>query len=233
MKSLLRFFTPAAGVLAFAGLCSAGIVTFTGEDLNAGPGGPFTNSDAAAANFDAAASLISPEGIINFESAPLGPFSSLTAANGVTITGTDLNGNNLYVSNTPNFPSSPQLDGFNTTPGGANYVELMAGTLTFNFANPVQYFGAYLTGIQANFFQDTITFNDGSTETINVPNANTDGSDGATDFVGFTDAGTAISSITITSGVPARVDSVTSLASTTFVMTRLPRLPSPLPRRSF
>lgn len=48
--------------------------------------------------------------------------------------------------------------------------------------------GAYLTGVEAA----TITFNDGTNQTINILN-----SVGGAEFIGFTDAGRTIASITI------------------------------------
>ncbi|MGP8271493.1 MAG: hypothetical protein ACLQLH_15610 [Terracidiphilus sp.] len=184
------------GALSLATLyLSAAPITYSGYDLNAGPGGPFTNSNAAYSSFAAAAGSLNT---ITFESSPVGSFSSLTAAPGVTVTGADASGNNLYVNNTPNYAGDPSLDGFNTTPGGANYIEDLAGYATFSFATPIDAFGAYLSGVQLYFYQDKITFSDGTSETINVPGV-TDGT-GSVDFVGFTDPGKSISSVTITSG---------------------------------
>ena len=60
-------------LLTFSGVRAfANPVSFTGEDLNAGPGNPTPNSSAAAASFAAAAAAIGSIGTINFESAPLG-----------------------------------------------------------------------------------------------------------------------------------------------------------------
>jgi hypothetical protein len=104
----------------------------------------------------------------------------------------------LSINDVPNDPSDPSVDGFSTIPGG-QYIEDQAGNLTFTFATPVQFFGVYLTGLQIYFAQDTITFNDGSSETIDALESGTSGSVGAVNFLGFTDAGKSISSITITS----------------------------------
>ena len=180
---------------------SRATTVFTGEDVGAGPGDATPLSSAAQASFATAASAIGTVGLINFESAPLGSFTSLVVAPGVTISGADEFGDPLFISNTPNYPASPQLDGFNTTPGGSQYVEVTAGTLTFTFANPIQFFGAYLTGVQSPYFyQDTITFSDGTSQTIDIPGTDS-GSSGAVDFVGFTDAGASITSVSINSGV--------------------------------
>jgi len=197
---MARRVAPVLGLLAFSCVvASANPITFTGEDLNAGPGDPHPTSAAAAASFDAAAAALGVSSTITFETAALGSFSSLNAAPGVTVTGTDLNGNEQVVKNVDSFPSNPALGGFNTTPGGSQYIDMFGGTLTFTFATPTQFFGAYLSGVQ-NFTQDTITFSDGTSETINVPDVGTNGSNGALDFVGFTDAGKSITSVTINAG---------------------------------
>jgi hypothetical protein len=192
VKSLARLVWLATFCGAYA---FSAIVSFTGEDLNAGPGGTFTNSNAAAASFTTAASAIGTVGTITFESAPLGAFTSLAVASGVTASGPS----GLSILNTPSFPSAPSLDGFNTTPGGAQYIEDQAGTITFTFATPTQFFGAYLTGLQNYYAQDLITFSDGTTEVIDAPETGTGSGTGSVDFVGFTDAGKSISSVTITS----------------------------------
>jgi hypothetical protein len=188
-------------VLTCSGVyASASIITFTGEDIVSTTTSPHPNSAAAAASFAAAAGLIGTVSTITFESAPLGSFSSLTAASGVTVTGTDINGNNQTIRNTSNSPSFPTLDGFNTTPGGASFIEVQAGTVTFSFATPTQFFGAYFTGVQNFFSGEDITFSDGTSELISIPETGTSGSVGAVDFVGFTDAGKSISSITLNAG---------------------------------
>ena len=164
--------------------------------LPGSPSGP--NSTAAAASFDTAASLIGNISIITFESAPVGSFTNLTVAPGVSISGTSRDGNNQTINNT--FDASfPSLDGYNTTSGGAKFAEMLGGSLVFTFNTPIQFFGAYLSGVQ-NFVQDTITFSDGSAQTINVPEAGTSNSIGELVFVGFTDAGKSISSVTINAG---------------------------------
>jgi hypothetical protein len=157
-------------------------------------------SSAAAANFDTAAAALGIVGLITFESAPLGSYTTLTVAPGVSISGTDVNGANQSILNVSDFPPAPSLDGFNTTPGGSKWAEMVGGTLTFTFANPTQFFGAYFSGVQTYFFSDVIQFSDGTSQTVSIPGAGTSGSVGALDFVGFTDAGKSIASITINTG---------------------------------
>jgi hypothetical protein len=185
-------------VFAFAFIGRADVI-FTGADLGVLPSSPSgPNSTAAATSFDTAAALLGNVSIITFENAPVGSFSSLMVAPGVTISGIDRDLNDQSINDT--FDASfPALDGYNTTPGGANFAEMQGGSLTFTFATPVQFFGAFLSGVQ-NFVQDTITFSDGSSQTIDVPEAGTSSSIGELVFVGFTDAGKSISSVTVNAG---------------------------------
>jgi hypothetical protein len=189
----------ALALLVSAASASSAVVTFTGEDIVATTTSPHPTSSAAATSFDAAAAAIGNVSVLTFESAPLGSFASLTVAPGVTISGTSAAGINQSILNASNFPAAPTLDGYNTTAGGSQFVEVQGGSLTFTFANPVQFFGAYFSGVQ-DFFTDVITFSDGTAQTIDLPEAGTSSSIGALDFVGFTDAGKTISSITVNAG---------------------------------
>jgi hypothetical protein len=186
-----------------AGHARAGLTSFVGEDLQPNPGPTVrTNSDAAAAAFHTAALAVGPVGTITFESSPLGAFNNLTVAPGVAMNGVDLNGNAQTIRNTTNFPAAPSLDGSNTTAGGSQFVEMFGGTLTFTFARPTQFFGAYLTGVQTAFFTDSITFSDGTSQTISLVGAGTSSSAGEIAFIGFVDPGKLITSITINAGAP-------------------------------
>jgi hypothetical protein len=184
----------------------AGVNVFTGTDVGAGPGSADPNAAAAAASFTTAAAAIGNVGVITFESAPVGSFSSLVVAPGVTISGADQNGNNQQILNSPNFPGNPALDGFNTTPGGSNYVEMIGGSLNFTFATPTQFFGAYITGVQSVFYSDVITFSDGTSQTVNITNP--DPSAGGITFVGFTDPGKLLTSLQIYTGPQSGADYV-------------------------
>jgi hypothetical protein len=179
---------------------SAALVTFTGEDIMPTTSSPHPNSAMAAANFDASVTALGGGSLVTFENAALGSFSNLAIAPGVTMNGTSAGGANQTMRDTSNFPSFPTLDGYNTTPGGAEFVEVQGGTLTFSFSTPVQAFGAYFSGIQTNFFTDSITFSDGSSQTELIPGNGTTSSVGALSFVGFTDVGKSITSVTVNAG---------------------------------
>ena len=191
-----------AATLVAGSPASAAIATFSGTDNVATTTSAHPNSAAAAASFDAAVATLGGGSLVTFESAPVGGFTSLTIAPGVTLTGADYASANQTIRNTSNFPVAPTLDGYNTTSGGSQFVEMMGGTLTFSFSIPVYAFGAYFSGIQTNFFADSVTFSDGTSQSFLVPASGTTNSVGALSFFGFTDVGKAISSITVNAGSP-------------------------------
>jgi hypothetical protein len=99
------------------------------------------NSVAAAASFDATAA-VGAEHTITFETSPLGVLSSLALASGVSLTGTNVNSNDQTIVNTTsnlNVPSCSNAScGYDTTPGGSNFLLLFGGTATFSFREPLQ-----------------------------------------------------------------------------------------------
>ncbi len=183
---LLRWALLAFSVALLTGTSFAGITIYSGFDNGAGSP-PHPNSDAAAALFDAATGSLP---IITFESAPLGPYSSLVVAPGVTLTGTNSNKGNQSIIDTPG--CSPALCGYNTTLGGKQWADVNGGFITFTFSTPISSFGAYFTGVQ--IAGDSISFFDGSTQTIPLP---VDSYSGGTAFVGFVDTNANITSVTI------------------------------------
>jgi hypothetical protein len=164
-------------------------ITFTGGDPGATSADPHPVTDATAAAFDLAAGALGTINLIDFESAPVGTYASLVIAPGVTLTGTDFTGNSSgqSINNAP-AGNPDSVFGYNTTSGGSKYAFINGGFLTFDFATPIQAFGAYLTGLQLD--GETITFNDGSQQTVAIPNQGS-----GAQFVGFTDAGKLIASI--------------------------------------
>jgi hypothetical protein len=162
---------------------NATIVVTSGTDIGANSTDPRPNSNAAAASFDSS----NNETIYTFETAPLGSFASLNVAPGVTMTSTTAS-----ILNTP-VGNPDRLFGYNTTAGGSRFVSLLGGSLTFIFDTPVEDFGFYITGVQLD--SETITFNDGAPQSIPIPNPGI--GNGGVSFIGFTDFGNPISSITI------------------------------------
>jgi hypothetical protein len=182
----------ALAICALSLSSQAQLVTYIGADPGANSTAPRLMSNAQAAAFDLAAGVLGSVTIIDFESSPLGAFASLTPVAGVTITGSGDYGVNPTVVNSP-VGTPDNLFGYNTTASGSQFVSLYGGTLSFAFADPIQAFGAYLSGLQGNVVgTETFTFWDGGSQTVNIPNLS-----GGIAFVGFTDAGKSISSLTI------------------------------------
>ena len=71
-KATMHFLMACVGLGLMAGQAPAGVVTYIGTDPCAGPGSPIPNSDAAAANFNAAAAALGSVSLITFESCATG-----------------------------------------------------------------------------------------------------------------------------------------------------------------
>jgi hypothetical protein len=151
---------------------SAQVTVYAGHD--AGASGPGANSNAARNAFVTATG--GSVGI-NWESALPG---------GVSRSGGSV---------TNNAGGPAYLYGGNTTPGGQMFLSLFGGSATLTFGTPIDYFGAFVGGLQ---LPNTLTFNDGHSETVNVPY--TDVSTGGFSFAGFTSGSGGITSVTWNAG---------------------------------
>ena len=189
---LVTLLIVALTLMLHARTAAANMIIFSASDAGAGSNSPRPNSDAEASSFDAAAAELGPLSLITFESAQLGAFSSLSVAPGVTLTGTDYLGGQQTIRNTPD-GAPDSIYGYNTTPGGSQFLYEHGGVVTFTFGTGVDAFGAYISGIQ--FSGETITFNDGTSQTVPIPGLGVN--DGGIAFVGFTDAGHLVTSISI------------------------------------
>jgi hypothetical protein len=182
-----------AGLAAALPVQASVILTYYGADNGAGPGSADPDTAAATALFTAAAPHTS---LITFEGASLP-----NVAPGVAVTLTGADGGGLVNTN----QHSPTPLGFNTTPGGSEWLQIWPAfnsstgeTATFTFAKPIDAFGANFTDTQVDFPGPiTLTFNDGTTLTETF-NKNDDS--GGVLFFGFTDFGKSISSISINTG---------------------------------
>lgn len=167
-------------------------VVYSGFDSGAGSLAAAPNATAAAASFAAA---LTSSTVVDFEGS-LGDFSF--TADGL-------------VRNSQR--CAAELCGYNTTSGGSYFLEVTYNT-TFNFASPIEAFGAYFTGVQRA--DATLTYTDGTTTTVTLPAAEI--SFGGTTFFGFTDFGASIVSIdyfTGTGGDYVGVDDITYQVSQT------------------
>jgi len=169
--STLKLILAALAAVA-AGSAKAAPIYYIGADNGVSSLAQMVNSSAAAASFDAA---VSGATVINFEGA-------LPA--GVGVAG----------GFTTNSSGCGALCGFNITSGGSFFRLLSGGSTTFTFTNAIDAFGFFITGLQTNLVpQQTVTYFDGSTQSFNFPAAINGG--GA--FIGFTDIGKQIVSVTI------------------------------------
>jgi len=172
-------------VALFTTYSMAGTITvYSAQDDGASITGPWPNSAAAEAAFMAA---IGSSNLLNFENLPLGYYTPVNGP-GVSIGLSSPNyGDGLSGISVTTFGN---LYGFNTTPGGAQWLGFPVGTAGFSFSAPQNYFGIWLTGVQTVFTSSfTLYFSDdgGHTlTTLNLPiNVN-----GGTAYFGFTDTAT-------------------------------------------
>ncbi|GEM_PF-1114694 len=185
MRSKIILLTASALAIFAVAPANAALTLYQGTDQNPAAGGPWANSDAAAAAFDAAAA---PTTKVTFESEAVGAFSSLNPAGGLTVTGANIGGGNQRIENTS--LCSFALCGGNTTSGGANFLSLYGGQATFSFSSAVRAFGMYVGGQQISSIN--VAFNNGSNQTILLdPN----GFQGQLGFIGFTDSSNLITSV--------------------------------------
>jgi hypothetical protein len=160
-------------MLSMASLsANAALVTYVGADDDVQSLADMTNSNIAANNFDTATGGLNT---FDFESAVPG---------GLTISGGSITDDS----------GCGALCGFNVTPGGSSFSLVVGGEITFTFDSPIDSFGFYVTGLQADLVpQQTVTYFDGSSTVFDFPAAN----DGGGAFIGFTDIGKSIASITL------------------------------------
>jgi hypothetical protein len=164
-------------------------IVFAGDDPNVAPGGAHPSSDAAQSAFAAAAGTLET---ITFEGLTLGITSGVLDPN-TTFSMANMQGGAGLSS------SGVQQLGFNTTDGGRDFLRVVPAfnvpeaTVTFTFATPIDAFGAYITGTEPGVVGTaSLTFDDGSAQAIDLVKQSAAG----VQFVGFTDFGAAISSVT-------------------------------------
>jgi hypothetical protein len=182
------------------GVSSTALVVtgFSGIDVGAGPGDDRDNSDAAAANFDAAASAIGPLVIEDFEGFAEEIFTSKILTE-MTVTFSGVTGG---LSGIRGETADPQIRGYNTTDGGARHLRMASddpggsgtASVTFTPDEPIEAWGAYFTGVgTVGNTSVEIVFADGSEQTVPVTGAAT----GGVGFFGFTDPGKFIEIVTV------------------------------------
>jgi hypothetical protein len=170
------------GLMTGSSLMADNVQVYNGLDPNVNVGSTLTSSNTAQGNYFTAASPLGTYNLITFESAPLGNFTSLNLGGGVMLA---LSNANTQISHSPginNSTNEPGL-GFNTTPGGANFLRFAtkyinngtstAADATFSFATPINSFGGYFTGLSGGGDTVTLNFTNGLSETFNLALSNT------------------------------------------------------------
>ncbi len=165
----------------FGMVTNAAPTVYSATDANVTSFAGMTNSAAAAAGFG---TVVGAMTLVTFETALP---SDLTITGGSTVTS-----------------FCGQYCGFNTTAGG-QYYRLLSNnqhpdSMTFNFANPIDAFGFFVTGLQSDIFptQKTVvlTYYGGGSITTVFPSAISGG--GA--FFGVVDSGQKIVGVTFNGG---------------------------------
>lgn len=196
----LSHWAAAALLSGTAAAAGAAVTVYSAGDAGAGPASLLPNSNAAANAFDAACGC--GASVINFETAPLGNFTSQSIATGVTLNAGSPAPVPLSIRNSP-LGTPASVFGFNTTAAGANFVSVAGGAVEFVFADPIDAFGLYLTGVQLGGLAMTFTDASGAQS---VPMLNL--GSGA-QFLGFTDfGGGGITSVRLNFSLPTTGDIV-------------------------
>lgn len=142
MKKLLLSSIALAGAVA-----SQGVITFNGLDVVANQGDPRPNANAAAVNFDTIAGSNASISVATFEPVAVGTISGAIASNASVV------GNNIDSAAGVSTFNNNLFVGFNTTFNGRKFYKIdnannsQTASLTFNFATPINSFGAFFTGI--------------------------------------------------------------------------------------
>lgn len=172
------------------------VLTISGGDPGAGAGDSRTRADEAAARFDRW--LGGPPAVVSFEGLESSFVNPLTVARGVSVS--FANADPLVnVINT----SSDVLTGYNTTPGGSNFLRVDSDQTNrpveavFTFARPIQAFGGYFTGLGNATGGVSLRYVDEAGEQeiqLAAPGSNLRG---GVDFFGLRAPGRSITSVTV------------------------------------
>lgn len=171
-----------AGLAMCAGVGLATPQTFFGIDAGASQGDALPNARAAESSFAAAAAVLPPLQLIDWESEAITDNTFLTPAPGVDVTIANVDGtfNTVDTVVSPIDADATAIEGFNTTAGGENFLRVAPAfvdldtTVTFDFAMPIAAWGAFFTGVQEFDGDLMITFTNGDTDTF-TPDADPTG----------------------------------------------------------
>lgn len=189
-------------LLLLFGLCAqATVITVSDEDVGATSAGPFPESDAANNVWSLLASPFGTIQTIDFEAAPVGFFTTLSALD-LGVSGVDIAalGDNDGDDSSISATDAGNCCGFNTTSGGENYLSLDPEPddigdfgLVFNFTTPVSGFGARFIGVATSPGFISVEFDNGTAQTFLLSGSSLGGSQ----FFGFVDDTNLISSVSV------------------------------------
>lgn len=189
-------------LLASAQLSQAAVIRYDGRDAMVGPTDARPNSIAAHNAFVAA--IGSSYFTLTFEGLPTGYAQTLNfttfkfdqvGTDNYVFGGPSAGDFGQYTGVTKNTDrTDPPTLGFNTTAGGDTFLRFTpkfdigtaGATLTFN--TPIEYFGAYISGLGSAAGTLNAKFNDGSAQSLGIAG----GPGGGVQFFGFTSFGNPI-----------------------------------------
>ena len=192
-------------LLASAQLSQAAVIRYDGRDAMVGPTDARPNSVAAHDAFVAA--IGSSYFTLTFEGLPTGYAQTLNfttfkfdqvGTDNYVFGGPSAGDFGQYTGVTKNTDrTDPPTLGFNTTAGGDTFLRFTpkfdigtaGATLTFN--TPIEYFGAYISGLGSAAGTLNAKFNDGSAQSLGIAG----GSGGGVQFFGFTSFGNPITTL--------------------------------------
>lgn len=182
-------------VISAAGIANAALVEYLGVDAATGPNQLAVNSRIVASHFDTHASSVNSINTITWEqyaAGATGPFMPFT---GVTVTQSNAGGaSGISDTNTDNL-------GYNTTlfygngQVGRKHLRTQPAfnaidtEIVFNFANPINSFGMFITGLESQFAGDVFVEYNSSVgaRSVMLPKPASQNGVAATEFFGFVD----------------------------------------------
>jgi hypothetical protein len=165
-----------------------------GLDAGAGQGDAFPLAGAARQSFDTAIAALGPASTLTFESLPVGNSTNLQPSSGVSLLLSGVDPSFNTIDTVLGLEGDSQIVGYNTTVGGTKFVRVApsfgAGTVlaSFTYSQPIQAWGAFITGLgtaAGNLFIEFVGVNG---QTFNVVGS----SSGGTAYFGYVDSDASI-----------------------------------------
>lgn len=165
-----------------------------GLDIGAGQGDAFPLADAARQSFDTAIASLGPASTLTFESLPVGNSTNLQPSADVSVVLSGVDSGFNTIDTVLGVVGETEIVGYNNTVGGTKFVRVApafgAGTAlaSFTYAQPIQAWGAFITGLgtaAGNLFIEFVGVNG---QTFSVVGSQS----GGTAYFGFVDSSASI-----------------------------------------